>query len=228
MAFDIEAAKADGYTDAEIQAYLNDQAGKTPPLPTPEKNKHHEANVGTAQFGAVAGAEQVGEVGKKLLEYGLPAAGIGYGVYKGAQSFANRAPGPVPPTSTPTPTTATSGFDAGGQKVADFVNQRGQFAPETPTPSAQAQAYQKTAQEAAARQAAAQPPTAANFMQRIAQLATKYAPLARITTGAGLMTYSPNLGPQVPSAGPARGMEINPQTGRPWTEFELARYNQQY
>jgi len=31
-----------------------------------------------------------------------------------------------------------------------------------------------------------------------------------------------------PQTGPLRGSEINPQTGRPWTQQELAAYNQQY
>ena len=40
----------------------------------------------------------------------------------------------------------------------------------------------------------------------------------------GALSYSPDLGPKVPQSGPFRGMEINPQTGRPFTEQELAMY----
>jgi len=221
----IAEAKAAGYTDEEIQTHIDEMNGIQKPLEQPEKNKHHEANVGAAQAGALAGAEQIGELGKKALEYGIPA----YGLYKGGQAIANRMPGPVAPTGVAGPAVPnTSGFDAGGQKVADFVQQRGQFAPEANAASAEAQAYEAQKAQQAARQAATQPPTAQNFLARIAALAGEYAPVARVATGAGLMAYSPNLGPQVPSAGPARGSEINPQTGRPWTPFELARYNQQY
>ena len=248
----IAEAKAAGYTDEEIQAHLNELHGTAKPLEAPEQNKHHEANVGTAQAGVAA----LGGPAVDLAIKGAEIAGAGYGlkklavdpimraiqqagpnartvspngdVFRGGQpSFNNAGQGikvnPVAPSQGP-----SNGFDAGGQKVADFVNQRGQFAPEAGAPSAEAQAYQRAAQEAAARQAVAQPPTAANFLQRVGQLATRYAPVARGAAGAGLMAYSPNLGPQVPTAGPARGAEINPATGRPWTEFELARYNQQY
>lgn len=38
----------------------------------------------------------------------------------------------------------------------------------------------------------------------------------------GAALYSPDLGPKVPQTGQFRGMEINPMTGRPWTEQELA------
>lgn len=238
----IAEAKAAGYTDEEIQSHLDEMRGTQKPLAEPEKNKHHEANIGAAEAGTAA----LGGPAADLAMKGAEIAGAGYGLKKLAvdpimraiqqanpnatimqngQAFRGGVPGANMPSG---PAVPSNGFDAGGQKVADFVNQRGQFAPESGIPSAEAQAYQRAAQEAAARQAAAQPPTAANFLQRVGQLASRYAPLARGAAGVGLATYSPNLGPQVPTAGPARGSEINPQTGRPWTEFELARYNQQY
>jgi len=37
-----------------------------------------------------------------------------------------------------------------------------------------------------------------------------------------------NYGAQFPQAGPMRGMEINPNTGRPWTPQELQAYQQQF
>lgn len=45
-----------------------------------------------------------------------------------------------------------------------------------------------------------------------------------ITAAQGL-TYSKNLGPDVPMKGPYRGMEINPNTGRPWSKPELDLIN---
>lgn len=231
----IEVAKAAGYTDDEIQAHLDELHGTAKPLEAPEQNKHHEANVGTAQMAGLAGAEKIGEVGKKVLEYGLPAAGVGYGLYKGGQAMANR---PVAPTNVNVNmpgqpmTQAEADFakmDAFGRGQAPNVPGEAPYTPGSASgASAEAQAYQKAAQEAAARQAAAQPPTAANFMQRVAALAGRYAPMARVGTGIGLALYPSSTGPQVPTAGPARGAEINPATGRPWTQFELDRYNQQY
>jgi len=37
-----------------------------------------------------------------------------------------------------------------------------------------------------------------------------------------------NYGAQFPQSGPMRGMEINPNTGRPWSPQELAAYSQQF
>ena len=49
-----------------------------------------------------------------------------------------------------------------------------------------------------------------------------------IATAAGptLATWTTDLGPKVPSAGPQRGNEINTDTGRPWTPEQLEKYNQ--
>lgn len=51
-----------------------------------------------------------------------------------------------------------------------------------------------------------------------------------VATGAGptLATWTTDLGPEVPSAGPQRGNEINTNTGRPWTPAELEQYNRIY
>jgi hypothetical protein len=223
----IEEARAAGYTDSEIQAHLSDMAGAAPAIEAPEQNKHHEANVGAAQLGALAGAEQIGELGKKALEYGIPA----YGLYKGGQAIANRIPGPVAPTGVAGPAVPnTSGFDAGGQKVADFAQQRGQFAPEaSAAPSPQAQAYQAQQAARAAAQSPTAPPTAQNFIQRIAALGSQYAPAVRGLGGIAAAVMPGNVGQNYPfpQSGPLRGSEINPQTGRPWTPMELSRYNQQ-
>lgn len=107
------------------------------------------------------------------------------------------------------------------------------------------QAAQKTAQIAAT-----QGPSAVEATNFIENLTKKFAPYTQkvapvlgrvaanpvvqgagrvlsspITLGAQLMAHSPDLGPAVPSAGPYRGMEINPNTHRPWTKEELDQYN---
>jgi hypothetical protein len=189
----IAEAKAAGYTDQEIQSYLDEMAGKQPKLEQPEINKHHEANVGMAQIGALGAAEKIGDVAVDAAKYGIPA----YGLYKGGQAIANRMPAPVPPTT----------FTGGANPAFDAALSK-------PHPST----------------VPAEPPTAGNFIQRMAALGSKYAPYAR-GAGAVAATVMPsNVGQNYPfpQKGPMRGMEINPQTGRPWTEFELARYNQQY
>jgi hypothetical protein len=45
-------------------------------------------------------------------------------------------------------------------------------------------------------------------------------------TGPALATWTTDLGPKVPSAGPQRGNEINTDTGGPWTPEQLKTYNQ--
>ena len=85
MAFNREAAKAEGYTDEEIDAYLN----PAPPVQQPPKDRSEE-NTGAAQFGAA-----------KAVELGLEAAGAYYGGKKliGALGNAFRGtPAEAPPT----------------------------------------------------------------------------------------------------------------------------------
>ena len=206
----IAEAKAAGYTDEEIQNYLN----PTPPAPVPQPQKQslvdmmHQYNpqgfgqpltpeqTGTAQFGAGQAAKYLGE------------AGLGYGAYRGLKNVAQNFGNPPPPAAPP------AGVDTGGQKVVDFA--RGMAPNGIPSPAPQPP----------------QPSTAQNFIQRMSQLAQQYgpvvaekiAPVARVGIPAALATYSPNLGPPVPQRGPYQGTEINPQTNRPWTAQELQQY----
>lgn len=202
----IAEAKAAGYTDEEIQNYLN----PTPPAPAPQPQKQslvdmmHQYNpqgfgqpmtpeqTGTAQFGGAQAAKYIGE--------GL----MGYGAYRGlrniAQNFGNppATPPAAPPAAPPAP------VDAGGQKVVDFARGIPQNQPTNA------------------------PTTANNFISKMAQLAEQYAPVAGQVAKAGipaaLATYSRPLGPPTPQTGQYHGMEINPQTGRPWTAQELQQY----
>lgn len=193
----IDEAKAAGYTDEDIQQYLEAQGQ---PLTAPTQNKRSEEYTGMGQFGAA-----------KAAEYGLG----GYGAYKIGQGLVNTAGKAFAKApAAPAPTTFTGGANAAWD-------------------AALAKPYS--------------PPTAGNFIERMSELASKYgdvakrgvttvaekaAPVARAMApaalGASLMAYSPSLGPQVPAAGPARGSELNPSTGRPWTKQELQAYNSQY
>jgi hypothetical protein len=72
---------------------------------------------------------------------------------------------------------------------------------------------------------------AAKIRELAAQKAMQAAPTAaRVGVGATAAITPGNVGQNynVPQAGPLRGSEINPQTGRGWTPEELARYNAQY
>jgi hypothetical protein len=87
MAFDREAAKADGYTDEEIDQFL---ATKDQPLPpeTPRDRSEEQMGVATSAIPAAVGG-----------------AVSGIGLYKGAQAIgnalANRGPAPIAPVAPP-------------------------------------------------------------------------------------------------------------------------------
>jgi hypothetical protein len=72
---------------------------------------------------------------------------------------------------------------------------------------------------------------AAKIRELAAQKALQVAPnVARVGVGATAALMPGNVGQNynVPTTGPLRGSEINPETRRPWTPEELARYNAQY
>jgi len=67
--------------------------------------------------------------------------------------------------------------------------------------------------------------------EALAPVGRVMAPIARFAgsapvMGAQLALTPSSTGPQVPTAGPYRGMEINPNTRRPWTAQEIQQANQ--
>lgn len=209
----IDAARAEGYTDDEINSYLglrtaqaNAQAqGQTPP---PEVQPQAEISSGPSseELKALGG----GFVASNALPIaGAAAAGLGYGAAKVAAPLIKSAarnlmqtmiqPGPVAPTS---PTAAPQ-----------IIN------PATGQPFAAAPA-------AAPAQAAPQTmlDKTTQMMKQIA--ANKVLQNTLRLGGAAAFAAQPSdLGPQVPQKGQFRGMEINPMTRRPWTREELAALN---
>lgn len=95
MDFDVEAAKADGYTDEEIRQYL---ATKDQPLPPEQPRDRTEEMLGT-------GTSSV----PTAVSVGLG----GYGAYKIGKGLINAASGAMggnaPPAPRPVPTTFTGG-----------------------------------------------------------------------------------------------------------------------
>jgi hypothetical protein len=224
----IAEAKANGYTDEQIDAFLNpkpverldektDESGK--PV-SPFVDRSEEA-VAIGQYGLGKAAELGAELyaGKKILQ----AAGR---AFRGPQGVAAVQPGQSPnsiaPTRTPvTPVTPTSApLEPGGQKLTDFTQQRGAY--EKPN---MMQRGMDIAQKM--RQIAAE-----KVIAPAASAATAAAPYVRGATAVGGMVMpgnaGQNYGAQFPQTGPMRGSEINPQTGRPWTPQELAQYTQLY
>ena len=87
----IAEAKAAGYTDEEIRAYLNPEA----PVQQPKDRSQEYTAMG--QFGVLGAGEKLGELAVDAAKYALPA----YGAYKGGQAIANRLPTPVAPPTPP-------------------------------------------------------------------------------------------------------------------------------
>lgn len=83
MAFDREAAKADGYTDEEIDQYL---ATKDQPLPPEQPRDRSEEQLGTAQ---AVGTGALTAVAPYAL--GVPAAAVGYKMYSAANNATDAA-----------------------------------------------------------------------------------------------------------------------------------------
>jgi hypothetical protein len=115
----IEEARAQGYTEEQIQAFM--AAEQRGPMSTPTQDQftpRFEEGVGTAQYAAAEAAKY---------------AAIGGGGYYGAKKVAEAlrgpkaVPGPVAPAVAPA-------IEAGGQAVKDFVQQQGRYAPTTPAP----------------------------------------------------------------------------------------------
>ena len=268
MAFDVEAAKADGYTDEEIKQYLS---SKGQPLPEEKPIERGEEQYGTA-ISAIPTAVELGA--------------LGYGAKKAIEAW-HGGPAPVPPTQAGSPASImktlvgnptsipTSGGVPGSPMAGDAWSQKvvGGMGPGGDSVTEAARNYQlqkglnpaeaakysvnrggimipnqmpPAAPAAAPVQQAA--PTAGNFIERMSNLAKTYgpvaqsaatrvsnavAPVARVlgsapVMGAQLALTPSSTGPMVPSAGPARGSELNPATGRPWNARELQQYNAQY
>jgi len=181
----IEEARAYGYSEEQIQEFLNPKpvqetalppaSGPVPPATTPYVDRSEE-DTALLQYGAAKAAQGLGygAAGKVALDTALKMAGrqptpsITRGIGNVIQGAANmiRPTAPVVPPVEP---------------LTDFVQQRGAYAP---------QAGQAPAQPAVGGPAAQQ---GSQFIQRMSALASKYAPVAKSLTGAGAMLYSPSL-----------------------------------
>lgn len=206
MAFDVEAAKADGYTDEEIQQYL---ATKDQPLPPEQPRDRSEEQLGTAQSAAFG-----------LAPYAIPAAGAAAAAVGGSKLYnAWNA-------SAEAAKALADAKLASEQGIAQRHAQRmGGVPAEAPTSAARSMpgygattynvptAGAPTTGAAMTPAAPEAPPSASNYMQRMTQLAERYMPAAKSAVGAAgrviepvarvlgstpvmgaqLMTYSPGL-----------------------------------
>jgi hypothetical protein len=237
MAFDREAAKQAGYTDAEIDAYLREERTKkaAPRAPVAEESTTPPDSTTVVPDAGGGAAAVATSAGLAAAPYVVPAAAGAAGAYganklygawkqsaQAAQSLADAkmaseqgiaqraAARAVPVPSGPVaPVAPSSILDASGRPMAASVRApvAPTMAPPTAMPAAQPGLLDKTT--AMIRQLAA---------NKVLQGAS------RVGGAASAAMYSPELGPAVPRSGRMRGMEINPVTGRPWTPEQIQQY----
>lgn len=202
MAFDVEAAKADGYTDEEIAAHIRGTTNT--PVPVQEQPSR-AAEVATTAAGAVP----------TVASY-IPEAVVGYGLYKYGPDIARSAGNIVSKMSNfkssgGVPSVGTAANPIGGPAVPTPMP-----APAAPAPVQQPSMIQQGMEYAnKVRQIA---------MDKVMQNAGTIRNLG-VGALAATMPANQNQNYPVPQKGPYRGMEINPMTNRPWTQQELMQIN---
>ena len=213
----IDAARAEGYTDEEIQDYLQrqqsrdqvvEQAQQSQTIPAPEIAPYSgmdrsEEYTGLAQG---MGSDALQNI-LKLAAVGAAAGAGAYGAKTLVDRYRNAAP-PKAPTAPPVempkppaaPPAELTPFGTDTEAQRKFNERLSRPQPQTRT----GQLLDKTTQMV--RQLAA---------NKLLQNAGRFG-------GAAAFALQPSsLGPPVPESGPYKGMEMNPNTGRPWTKREL-------
>jgi hypothetical protein len=220
MAFDVEAAKAEGYTDEEIQAYLRGLKGE--PVATQEQPSRGAEMAGTAIPVAASAIPAVGAAA--AAGYGL--AKYGPDIVRSAGSIASKmmGGGQAPTVGTPrNPIGAPTNVPVSGpvNPAQSIAVNRAPTAPSNvirfPGATAAPQAVAEAPQTMLDKTTSLMRQLAANkVVQGVAKGGA--AVTAALTPG--------NIGQdyQVPQTGRMRGMEINPMTGRPWTKEQLSAY----
>jgi hypothetical protein len=117
----IDEAKQAGYSDEDIQLYLNT---KNETAPQDKPINRYEEQVGTYTSAV-----------PESIKLGLEGAGL-YGLYKGAQNiFGNKNAGPVAPPLNPTPSmSSTSSMPLSGEPPATMGNATWDAAMKRPVP----------------------------------------------------------------------------------------------
>jgi hypothetical protein len=246
MAFDRQAALAEGYTEDEINAYLQAEAAKK--QETPVVADVGEPPAPQTKFEAVGSTPSsvATTAGLGLAPYAVPAAGVaaaalgGGKLYSGwregvnaanemsrvsAQNAATHAATQEMKTLRQIAQGTGPEAQAAQQRLTQLIQSRGGApvsAPVAPTGAA----------PVAGPVAPAGMPAPAQSPGVMAQLrafaANKILPaagnIARGSVGPAMLFHSGDLGPKTPQVGRMRGMEINPLTGAPWTPEQIKQY----
>jgi hypothetical protein len=233
----IDEAKANGYSEEEINSYIASQTNPSPQQGLGPMDR-------SAEYAGLAEGMGMNALGN-AVEYGVPAAGAFYGVKKLIDAYK----GPVSPAqmSQAAQVSQPAQLAQAGQAAVNgpaAPNQSGVRNPNLRVappgnPNAGAQAFNQMGQQLTRPVAPTSPPpaqapgmmqTGMDYVSKMRQIAAEKViqnagTLAKAGVGIGAATYSAPLGPPVPNKGPYRGMEINPMTGRAWRPEELAQIN---
>lgn len=216
----IQEARDAGYSEEEIQAELAIMQG-TAPAPQVQPQTPIDR---TEEYNALG--QGVGLEAAKMAGYGAVGA---YGLKK----LADVVRGPVaPPTPTQPGATQRILSQAMGRpgmvSTPPAVNPA--VSPSYAAPSAAQPAAAAPQQPGAVRQGLQQGMEYANKVRQIAmdKVMQNAGTIGKAGLGAAAALTPGNIGQKYnfPTSGPMRGMEINPQTGRPWTPQELSALGQ--
>jgi len=198
MAFDIQAAKENGYSDEEIQAYLNPNAGP-PVLEAPDQDaKRREEQIATTQLGTAMGAGAAAT------------AGLGYGAYRGAKNLINQynqgrpaapaAAAAPAPTAMPAQTPAMPANPATRVNISPQAQMMSELARPGVAPPMNEMPRPATPPAPGIAPQAVPAPQTPGMMDRFAQMAQQYAPaisraapLVKAAGAVGALTHSPSL-----------------------------------
>lgn len=220
----IDEARAQGYTDEEINAYLsNKPVEQQAPMDRSEEYKGLAQGVGleALEKGALAvggyygGKKLIETLGEKLRQ--PPAGQAGQAAMQQGAQQAMRATG----TEGGSRAMGDMARQLGGQPQGGAIRPDNTVRLRTPAgvPVTNPNISMLDKASAMVRQLAAN-----KVLQNAAKIGA--GGLALMGGGVAFAGQPSDLGPRVPQSGRMRGMEINPMTGRPWSQQELTMYEQ--
>ena len=218
MSFDRQAALDAGYSEEEINAFLQSKQKQkqaepvtTGSEPPPPGAPIEAVSMSGGEMATTAGLAVIpaatGTGAAVLTGYGL--AKYGPGIVQSAKNIYNRA---AAPAATP--------YGSASAPIGSPTAPSAPAAPVRPVAPAGMPAPQAPAAGSGILN------SANNIVRQLAL--SKLLPAAgNVMKGAniaGMATFSGDLGPKTPQTGRMRGMEINPLTGAPWTPEQIRQY----
>lgn len=215
MSFDRQAALDAGYSEEEINAFLQSKQKQkqaepvtTGSEPPPPGAPIEAVGMGAGEMATTA-ALGVPAAAAAALPYAGAAAGA-YGAFKAGQVANKYLKGPA----------AAPVYGSASAPIGSPVAPSSSAAPVRPVAPAGMPAPQAPAAGSGILN------NANNIVRQLAL--SKLLPAAgNVMKGAniaGMATFSGDLGPKTPQTGRMRGMEINPLTGAPWTPEQIRQY----